>query len=630
MPLNDEQREDWASQLDELQALASIYDEDFQLVSYEGVQLPAEDLGTSGASESCVEDLQALAACSPSEEPWALQCSLSIRLSPPGGRLQLQLDGLAGSDGSPGGGTIGNSGGGNSGGAAGFSVRFLPPITLLLRLAPGYPSSHPPQLASLSALWLSGQQAAELRRQLQQLWEEQGPGLPVCFTWADWLQNSSLEHLGAAQTLTLQDNSGSSSSGGSSGGGHEIGYTSDSGMGDGGGDGAYGRRLDSHGGGSVQEGEQPDSGEEGMADTPEQLLLRLLRYDAAQEHQEFQRGMHTCQICFEEQPGTSFVRLDCGHCHFCVGCLREQCHIHVAEGSVELLKCPEPKCGAPLSPQVLQWILPAEEFERWEQLTLQKTLDRMADAAYCPRCRLELGLRGTKCCELVVGAAGRLEPRIQQGRGPNTISLEDSDNCAQCPKCLFVFCSLCMEGWHPGTQCVSAETRLEMLQRKLQGGGALSVQELRRKEQEFLSLATIERMGGKRCPRCSMAIQKSGGCNKMVCGNCGAFFCYKCNKEISGYDHYKDSGCILFDEAEILRWEQQWADQVARVALAEARNDFYLQQQQLALFGGVQAPAPEARAAGGGRERVRFRGAACPQCGQFCAKMGELWLGCIA
>ncbi len=43
-----------------------------------------------------------------------------------------------------------------------------------------------------------------------------------------------------------------------------------------------------------------------------------------------------------------------------------------------------------------------------------------------------------------------------------------------------------------GTQCVSAETRLEMLQRKLQGGGALSVQELRRKEQEFLSLATIE------------------------------------------------------------------------------------------------------------------------------------------
>ncbi len=78
------------------------------------------------------------------------------------------------------------------------------------------------------------------------------------------------------------------------------------------------------------------------------------------------------------------------------------------------------------------------------------------------------------------------------------------------------------------------------------------------------------------------------------------------------------------------RWEQQWADQVARVALAEARNDFYLQQQQLALFGGVQAPAPEARAAGGGRERVRFRGAACPQCGQFCAKMGELWLGCVA
>ena len=192
----------------------------------------------------------------------------------------------------------------------------------------------------------------------------------------------------------------------------------------------------------------------------------------------------------------------------------------------------------------------------------------------------------------------------------------------QCPKCLFVFCSLCMEGWHPGeragregrgadgvgnaersrflsrdcsrhtsaatrahllrarwpapprpagTQCVSAETKLAMLRRKMAGGGRAAVEELRRQEQELLSVAQIEvgRAGGagagagardacaflqvapvpapprsprspnahstslhartqkmaKKCPRCGMATQKAEGCNKMACGGCGAYWC---------------------------------------------------------------------------------------------------------
>lgn len=73
---------------------------------------------------------------------------------------------------------------------------------------------------------------------------------------------------------------------------------------------------------------------------------------------------------------------------------------------------------APPPLQVVRRVLSPEEFARWEQLTLQKTLDRMADAAYCPRC--------------------------------STVSLEDEDNCAQCSRCFFVFCSLCNESWHPG------------------------------------------------------------------------------------------------------------------------------------------------------------------------------------
>lgn len=62
---------------------------------------------------------------------------------------------------------------------------------------------------------------------------------------------------------------------------------------------------------------------------------------------------------------------------------------------------------------------------------------------------------------------------------------------------------------HPapaGTQCVSAETKLAMLRRKMEGGGRAAVEDLRRQEQDLLSAAQIEvgrereRRVASRCP----------------------------------------------------------------------------------------------------------------------------------
>lgn len=69
---------------------------------------------------------------------------------------------------------------------------------------------------------------------------------------------------------------------------------------------------------------------------------------------------------------------------------------------------------------------------RWEALSLSRALDRMSDVAYCPRCE--------------------------------AVCVEDGDHCAQCERCLYVFCTFCSDSYHPGTECLDPH--------EVRGGGA--------------------------------------------------------------------------------------------------------------------------------------------------------------
>ena len=57
-------------------------------------------------------------------------------------------------------------------------------------------------------------------------------------------------------------------------------------------------------------------------------------------------------------------------------------------GGSSQLRCPDPTCKMPLPPHVLKEVLDEEQFQRWERLTLERTLDCMADLVYCPRCAI--------------------------------------------------------------------------------------------------------------------------------------------------------------------------------------------------------------------------------------------------
>lgn len=193
---------DWQEQVDEVQALEAIYGDDFRLAAASDV-LPAEGRGDANgdaASSSSGRGTEPLDAATlavldaPASDSWQLDCSLLVRPELPAGGLRLQLphDEGGGGGGEP----------GASSGSGGYRAEHLPPLCMQLRLAAGYPSRQPPQL-SLSAAWLSGGASQQLQEQLQALWEEQGPGIPVCYAWADWLQGGVLRQLAPGGSLQL-------------------------------------------------------------------------------------------------------------------------------------------------------------------------------------------------------------------------------------------------------------------------------------------------------------------------------------------------------------------------------------------------------------------------------------------
>ena len=303
---------------------------------------------------------------------------------------------------------------------------------------------------------------------------------------------------------------------------------------------------------------------------PSKMHRFLLAYNLRRKNELFEQQCHACEICFELKDGAQFSRLECGH-SFCTACARSLV-VSCVESRDHHIKCPDTSCRALLQPHEIKEIVDDEGlFCRWTDLTLNHAFQTIDEFAWCPRC--------------------------------SSIAVEDmEENTADCSSCYFVFCTLCEEARHPGVECVSAETKLEMLRKKAAGGGAQAVAELRKKEQELRSISLIEKTT-KPCPSCGEAVQKSEGCNKMTCILCAALWCWKCGKQVDGYSHFQEGGpCVLFDEAEILRWERQFEDMLVVQGMGEPRDN-------------PRAEDPMDELA------RRNHSASCPCCGQLTFRM---------
>ncbi|KAL9227967.1 hypothetical protein vseg_003596 [Gypsophila vaccaria] len=187
----------------------------------------------------------------------------------------------------------------------------------------------------------------------------------------------------------------------------------------------------------------------------------------------------TCGICFDEKtPVTDSIyakRTACTKSHsFCQDCMATHI-LYRIQSRTATIQCPGADCTAKLDPVECQPIISADTFVEWCDVLADAWIARKGHRrAVCPY---------EECSETVIDEC-------------------KSGGKQDCPKCKREFCFGCGVKWERNHHEVC-----------------------RFEELVFLNAA---RLGSwKRCPNCRFFVQRSAGCNSVLC-RCGITFCFKC------------------------------------------------------------------------------------------------------
>jgi len=149
----------------------------------------------------------------------------------------------------------------------------------------------------------------------------------------------------------------------------------------------------------------------------------------------------------------------------------------------------------------------------------------------CPQCNASLSLRDlhyTKlefhqlaekaCNKLIADSKGLLG---YCGMTDCSAPLRLRASSINCWSCKINLCGQCLKVLHPGVTCAGILTDFDKSRMKV-------------------------------CPNCNMLIEKNGGCNHMVCGNCRIHFCWKCCEFMSTnhgevYTHMHEKHGNIYD-----------------------------------------------------------------------------------
>ncbi|GAA5939340.1 hypothetical protein JCM3775_007195 [Rhodotorula graminis] len=224
-----------------------------------------------------------------------------------------------------------------------------------------------------------------------------------------------------------------------------------------------------------------------------------------------------CGCCYDEVAVENTASCVEGHL-FCKSCALANASDRIGRRQA-VLPCMTADCSARFDPKSYPSFLAPKMVDSLAALAQQKDLDEAFD-----------GVEGFEKCPFC----------------PFACLIENPDErlfrCER-PECRKVSCRKCRKEGHVPLSCEEADE-----ESRLPGVHAVA---------EAMSAALI-----RPCPKCTVPCLKSDGCNKMVCSQCGAYWCYCCRAIIKGYEHFEqragsgDGKCVLHDDTEMADYNQ--------------------------------------------------------------------------
>lgn len=192
-----------------------------------------------------------------------------------------------------------------------------------------------------------------------------------------------------------------------------------------------------------------------------------------------------CTICFETKHGHEYDIMDCCNQPFCTECMTEHLTACLHEGNLEELKCPNQNCSKTITEPIMRAITLHNNaiYDQYLEVSLQEYLNKDSLTRHCltPNCVFQF-LKDPDCGETII-----------------------------CESCKKEYCSDCLFNHNLNITCDQAKTERDP---NLADDAALA----------WIMENT------RQCAQCGNAVERSKGCNHMIC-RCKYEFCYVCGKK---------------------------------------------------------------------------------------------------
>jgi len=201
------------------------------------------------------------------------------------------------------------------------------------------------------------------------------------------------------------------------------------------------------------------------------------------------RGKAECTVCGDEVRASECTALMCNH-RFCNDCWKQYLHLKINEGEVQKIYCPGLNCSFMVPEETVKRLVDEPIYEKFIRFITKSFVEDNAQVSWCPAPNCGNAITA----DMMTGAT------------------------VQCT-CGYRFCFSCHNEAYAPTFC----DKVRSWQRKCMDESETG---------HWVSANT------KECPKCSIAVEKNGGCNHMTCRQCTYEWCWLCLKMWKGHNDY--------------------------------------------------------------------------------------------